>query len=214
MLTVRVYDNYDLIALQDLDTDDFEGCKFSKKFRAESRYGKTNVMCRTLKSFKLLENSTRVRDMFWPCNNMSWLQALLRYQNHGSRAARKNRTPVFEKTAASPALLNLTYLLAYAEFFLLQSKIRIQYFTHIFYWNFCFNLETVHLLSHQKIPLDPPPFWPILFRNFWHSKKNWTIFVKKSACLFPIEIKKVKLRIVQREERSSRFLLKAFSNFS
>ena len=34
MLTVRVYDNYNLIALQGLDTDDIEGCEFSKKFRA------------------------------------------------------------------------------------------------------------------------------------------------------------------------------------
>ena len=35
-LTVRVYDNYNLIALQGLDTDDIEGCEFSKKFRAET----------------------------------------------------------------------------------------------------------------------------------------------------------------------------------
>ena len=33
---VRVYNNYDLIALQGLDTDDIEGCEFSKKFRAET----------------------------------------------------------------------------------------------------------------------------------------------------------------------------------
>ena len=36
MLTVRVYDNYNLIAFQDLDTDDIEGCEFSKMFRAET----------------------------------------------------------------------------------------------------------------------------------------------------------------------------------
>ena len=36
MLTVRVYDNYNLIPLQDLYTDGFEGCEFSKKFRAET----------------------------------------------------------------------------------------------------------------------------------------------------------------------------------
>ena len=36
MLTVRVYDNYNLMALQDLDTDDIEGCEFSKKFRAKT----------------------------------------------------------------------------------------------------------------------------------------------------------------------------------
>ena len=36
MLTVRIYDNYNLMALQDLDTDDIEGCKFSKKLRAET----------------------------------------------------------------------------------------------------------------------------------------------------------------------------------
>ena len=35
MLTVRVYDNYNLIALQDLDTDNFEGFEFSTKFRDE-----------------------------------------------------------------------------------------------------------------------------------------------------------------------------------
>ena len=35
MLTVRVYDNYNLIALQGLDADDFEGCDFSSKVRAE-----------------------------------------------------------------------------------------------------------------------------------------------------------------------------------
>ena len=36
MLTVKVYDNYNLIVLQYLDTDDIEGCEFSKKFRAET----------------------------------------------------------------------------------------------------------------------------------------------------------------------------------
>ena len=36
MLGVRVHDNYNLMALQDLDTDDIEGCEFSKKFRAET----------------------------------------------------------------------------------------------------------------------------------------------------------------------------------
>ena len=60
MLTVRVCDNYNLIALQGLDTDDIEGCEFSKKFRAETGgdtgIWKTNSMCRTLKSFKLFEN--------------------------------------------------------------------------------------------------------------------------------------------------------------
>ena len=34
MLTVKLYDNYNLIALQGLDTDDIEDCEFSKKFRA------------------------------------------------------------------------------------------------------------------------------------------------------------------------------------
>ena len=36
MLTVRVYDNYNLIVLQGLDIDAIEGCEFSKKFRAET----------------------------------------------------------------------------------------------------------------------------------------------------------------------------------
>ena len=36
MLTVRVYDDYNLIALQVLDTDDLEGCEFSSNVRAET----------------------------------------------------------------------------------------------------------------------------------------------------------------------------------
>ena len=36
MFTVRVYDNYNLIALQSLDADDFEHCDFSWKFRAKT----------------------------------------------------------------------------------------------------------------------------------------------------------------------------------
>ena len=36
MITVRVYDDYNLIALQDLDTKEFESCEFSKKFRVET----------------------------------------------------------------------------------------------------------------------------------------------------------------------------------
>ena len=36
MITVRVYANYNLIALQDLDTNHSDGCKFLKKFRAET----------------------------------------------------------------------------------------------------------------------------------------------------------------------------------
>ena len=35
MLMVRVYDDYNLIALLVLDTDDFEGCEFSTKSRAK-----------------------------------------------------------------------------------------------------------------------------------------------------------------------------------
>ena len=36
MITVRVYDDYNSIALQTVDTDDLEGCEFSKKFRPET----------------------------------------------------------------------------------------------------------------------------------------------------------------------------------
>ena len=36
MITVRVYDDYNSIAFQAVDTDDLEGCDFSKKFRAKS----------------------------------------------------------------------------------------------------------------------------------------------------------------------------------
>ena len=35
-ITSRIYDDYNLIALQDLDTNDFDGCEFSNKFRAET----------------------------------------------------------------------------------------------------------------------------------------------------------------------------------
>ena len=35
-ITVRVYDDYNLIALQALDTDVLEGCEFSSKFGAET----------------------------------------------------------------------------------------------------------------------------------------------------------------------------------
>ena len=36
MLAVRVNDNCNLIVLSGLDADDFEGCEFSSKFRAET----------------------------------------------------------------------------------------------------------------------------------------------------------------------------------
>ena len=36
MITLRVYDDYNLISLQALDTDAFEGREFSKKFRAKT----------------------------------------------------------------------------------------------------------------------------------------------------------------------------------
>ena len=44
MLTVRVYDNYNLIALQGLDTDDFENCKFAKKFTSETNENMEKLM--------------------------------------------------------------------------------------------------------------------------------------------------------------------------
>ena len=36
MITVRVCDDYNSIALQAVNTDDLEVCEFSKKFRAKS----------------------------------------------------------------------------------------------------------------------------------------------------------------------------------
>ena len=36
MITVRVYDDQNLIALQVMNTEDLEGCEFPKKFRAKS----------------------------------------------------------------------------------------------------------------------------------------------------------------------------------
>ena len=61
MLTVRVYDGYNLISLQGLDTEDLEGCEFSTKFRAETNgdMGKTNGMCQTLQSSKLFEKPVK-----------------------------------------------------------------------------------------------------------------------------------------------------------
>ena len=44
MFTVRVYDNYNLMVLQDLDTDDIEGWEFSKKFREETSGDMEKVM--------------------------------------------------------------------------------------------------------------------------------------------------------------------------
>ena len=36
MITIRVYDDYNFIALRDLDTNDLEGFEFSTKFRAKA----------------------------------------------------------------------------------------------------------------------------------------------------------------------------------
>ena len=36
MITVRIYDHYNFIALHAVDTDDLEGWEFSKKFRNKS----------------------------------------------------------------------------------------------------------------------------------------------------------------------------------
>ena len=44
MITVRVYDHHNSIALQAVDSDDFEGLQFSKKFRAKSSGDKKKLM--------------------------------------------------------------------------------------------------------------------------------------------------------------------------
>ena len=44
MLTVTVYGNYNLIALQGFATDDIQGFEFSKKFRAETSGGMEKLM--------------------------------------------------------------------------------------------------------------------------------------------------------------------------
>ena len=44
MITVRVYDDYNSIALQAVNTDDLEGCEFSKKFRAKSSGDMKKIM--------------------------------------------------------------------------------------------------------------------------------------------------------------------------
>ena len=43
METFRVYDDYNLIVLQDLDTNAFEGWVFSKKFRIETSGNMENL---------------------------------------------------------------------------------------------------------------------------------------------------------------------------
>ena len=44
MITVRVYDDYNSIALQAVDIDDLEGCEFSMKFRAKSSRDMKKIM--------------------------------------------------------------------------------------------------------------------------------------------------------------------------
>ena len=44
-LTLRVYADDNLIVLQGLDTDDFEGCEFSKKFRAATSGDMKELIC-------------------------------------------------------------------------------------------------------------------------------------------------------------------------
>ena len=44
MLTVKIYDDYNLIALQGLDIDDFEDCEFSTKSRAKTSGNMENLM--------------------------------------------------------------------------------------------------------------------------------------------------------------------------
>ena len=45
MITVRVYDDYNSMALQAaVDIDDLEGCEFSKRFRAKSSGDMEKIM--------------------------------------------------------------------------------------------------------------------------------------------------------------------------
>ena len=44
MITVRVYDDYNSIALQAVNTNDLEGWEFSKKFRKKSSGDMKKVM--------------------------------------------------------------------------------------------------------------------------------------------------------------------------
>ena len=44
MITVRVYDDQNLIALQVMNTEDLEGCEFSMKFRAKSSGDMEKIM--------------------------------------------------------------------------------------------------------------------------------------------------------------------------
>ena len=57
MITVRVYDDYNSIALQAVDTNDLEGCEFSKKCKTKSSGNMKKLMVVSdTKSSKLLEN--------------------------------------------------------------------------------------------------------------------------------------------------------------
>ena len=44
MITVRIYDDYNSIALQAVDTDDLEVWEFSKKFRAKNSWDMKKLM--------------------------------------------------------------------------------------------------------------------------------------------------------------------------
>ena len=44
MITVRIHDDYNSIALQAVDIDDFEGCDFSQKFKVKSSGDMKNLM--------------------------------------------------------------------------------------------------------------------------------------------------------------------------
>ena len=67
MLTVRVNDNYNLIALQGLETYDIEGCEFSKKFRAETSGDMEKLMtCYT--KHKINQTILHDDDDLWRCD--------------------------------------------------------------------------------------------------------------------------------------------------
>ena len=60
MLGIRVYDNYNLIAFQVLDTDEFKGCAFSMKFTPE-----TTDESKILRSKKIKVVTPHEKCRFW-----------------------------------------------------------------------------------------------------------------------------------------------------
>ena len=94
MITVRVYDDYNSIALQAVDTDDLEGCEFSKKFRAKSSGDMEKLIdCSTSEASKKFSRAQKY--MFKVSRRCSWIRAFERTNSHGHTTHRSKNFAVF-----------------------------------------------------------------------------------------------------------------------